>query len=74
MTAGLYFSLSLTPPEIAAWFWYNPLIHLLDYERHAFDPGYPVALLDLRYPAVVAAGTLLFGLLVHRGTRCAEPD
>ena len=74
VTSGLYFSLETTPPIVAGWFWYNPLLHLVEYERHAFDPGYPVALLDLSYPAVVMVGLLIAGLLVYRSVRCPAHD
>ncbi len=74
VTSGLYFSIETTPPIVAGWFWYNPLLHLVEYERHAFDPGYPVALLDLSYPAVVMVGLLIAGLLVYGSVRCPAHD
>ncbi len=74
VTSGLYFSIETTPPVVAGWFWYNPLLHLVEYERHAFDPGYPVALLDLSYPAVVMVGLLVAGLLVYGSVRCPAHD
>ena len=74
VTSGLYFSIETTPPIVAGWFWYNPLLHLVEFERHAFDPGYPVALLDLSYPAVVMVGLLAAGLLVYGSVRCPAHD
>ncbi len=74
VTSGLYFSIETTPPIVASWFWYNPLLHLVEYERHAFDPGYPVALLDLSYPAAVMVGLLVTGLLVYGSVRCPAHD
>ena len=74
VTSGLYFSIETTPPLVAGWFWYNPLLHLVEYERHAFDPGYPVALLDLSYPAVVMVGLVAAGLLVYGSVRCPAQD
>ncbi len=74
VTSGLYFSIQTTPPIVAGWFWYNPLLHLVEYERHAFDPGYPVALLDLSYPTVVMVGLLAAGLLVYGSVRCPAQD
>ncbi len=74
ITSGLYFSLATTPSLVANWYWYNPLLHLVENQRHAFDPGYPVALLDLRYPAVVAILLLVFGLLVHRSAGWPDQD
>ena len=74
VTSGLYFSLGTIPPIVADYFWYSPLIHLIEYERHAFDPGYPIALLDLRYPAVVMMVALTLGLLIYRRFRCPAHD
>ena len=74
VTSGLYFTLATTPPPVARWYWYNPLLHLVEHERHAFYPGYPVALLDLRYPAVVTVVLIVTGLLVNRSAGCQEPD
>ncbi len=74
ITSGLYFSIATTPALVARYYWYDPLLHLLEHARHAFDPGYPVALLDLRYPALFTVGLLVTGLLVHRSAGCPEHD
>ncbi len=74
ITSGLYFSIATTPPLVARYYWYNPLLHLLERQRHAFDAGYPVALLDLRYPALFTVGLLVLGLLVYRSAPCADHD
>ncbi len=74
ITSGLYFSIATTPPLVARYYWYDPLLHLLEHERHAFDPGYPVALLDLRYPALFTVGLLITGLLVYRSAGCQDHD
>ncbi|RYB03052.1 ABC transporter permease [Lichenibacterium ramalinae] len=74
VTSGLYFTLATTPPLVARWYWYNPLLHLIEHERHAFDAGYPVALVDLRYPAAVTVALLVTGLLVYRSAGCPERD
>jgi capsular polysaccharide transport system permease protein len=66
VTCALYFSLATTVPMLANVLWYNPLLHLVEYERHAFDPGYPVALVTLTYPAVFSIGLLFAGLLAIR--------
>ena len=74
VTSGLYFSLATTPAIVARWYWYNPLLHLIEHQRHAFDAGYPVAMLDLRYPAVVTVALLVTGLLVYRSVGCPDRD
>jgi len=67
ITSGLYVSISTAhPPILARVLWYNPILHLVEYERHAFDPGYPVALVTLLYPATVAIGFLFIGLLAFK--------
>ncbi len=74
VTSGLYFSIETTPPQVAYYFLWNPMLHLVEFERSAFDPGYPVALLDLRYPACVMVFLLITGLLVYGGVRCPTRD
>jgi len=74
VTSGLYFSVETTPPQVAYYFLWNPMLHLVEYERNAFDPGYPIALLDLRYPACVMVFLLITGLLVYGGVRCPARD
>ncbi len=69
VTSALYFCLATTKPFLAAILWYNPVLHLVEYERHAFDPGYPVALVSLSYPAAVAAGLLFAALAAVRSLR-----
>ncbi len=74
VTSGLYFSVDTSPPVVAGYFLWNPLLHLVEYERHAFDPGYPVAMLDLAFPAVVAVVMLVTGLLLYGSLRCPAQD
>jgi capsular polysaccharide transport system permease protein len=69
LTAGIYFSLPEVPPEIAAFDLINPVLHLLEYERHAFDPGYPVSEVSLLYPSLLAAGFLMVGVTLNRRLR-----
>jgi capsular polysaccharide transport system permease protein len=67
ITSGMYFSIStMHPPILARAVWYNPILHLVEYERHAFDPGYPVAQVTLLYPATFAIGFLFIGLLAFK--------
>ena len=69
VTCGLYFVVYDTTPLVAKFLLYNPLLHLIDFERHAFDPGYPIAYVDLRYPVAVAFGLLLLGLAAGQSVR-----
>jgi capsular polysaccharide transport system permease protein len=69
ISSGMYFSLATIPPQLARIFWYSPTMHLVEYQRHAFDPGYPIAFASLSYPAAVTAGLLLVGLALNRCLR-----
>ncbi len=69
VTCGLYFVVYRTLPALAAVLLWNPLLHLVEYERHAFDPGYPLVLVDLGYPAALAALLMLLGLAACRSIR-----
>ncbi len=74
VSSGVYISVATMPPVMAKVVLYNPLIHLVEYERHAFDPGYPINFVTLSYPAGFAIGCLLIGLLVMRCSRTPSPD
>lgn len=69
ISSGIYFSVALLPPVEGAVFWYNPLVHLTEYERHSFDPGYPIAMVTLLYPAACAAVLVFAGLVLDRNLR-----
>jgi capsular polysaccharide transport system permease protein len=69
ISCGIYFSIATTPQILASIFVYNPVLHLVEYERYAFEPGYPVTLVNLWYPAACAAGLLLVGLALNRRLR-----
>jgi capsular polysaccharide transport system permease protein len=69
ITTGIYFSASQMPVSFATVFLYNPLLHLVEYERYAFNSGYPINVVSLHYPASWAAGLLLFGLMMNRRLR-----
>jgi ABC-type polysaccharide/polyol phosphate export permease/Flp pilus assembly protein TadD len=66
VTCGLYFSINHVLPVLAGVFLFNPVLHLVEFERHAFDPGYPLRLVSLAYPATLAVGLLLAGLAAGR--------
>jgi capsular polysaccharide transport system permease protein len=66
VTSGIYDSLVTMSPVIAPYIWYNPLIHLAEYQRMAFYPGYPVYLVTLWYPFYWAVGLITVGLVTNR--------
>jgi len=71
VTSGQYFSIMTVQRGWADILWFNPLIHLVEYERHAFDFGYPVAIVNLGYPAAVAVSLLMLALMGKKAARQA---
>jgi capsular polysaccharide transport system permease protein len=69
ISAGIYYSAATAPPALARIFVFSPTLHLVEYERYAFDPGYPISLVSLSYPAACAASFLLLGLATNRRLR-----
>ena len=71
VTSGQYVSISSVKRSFAEVLWFNPLLHLVEFERHAFDPGYPVNLVTLFYPAATAIALLMLAFMGIRATRHA---
>ncbi len=66
ITSGVYDSLVTMPYVMAIYIRYNPLIHLAEFQRHAYYPGYPIYLVSQTYPLCWAIGLILTGLLMNR--------
>jgi capsular polysaccharide transport system permease protein len=66
ITSGVYDSLVTMPYVLAQIIWYNPLIHLAEFQRYAYYSGYPTYLVSLSYPLLWSAGLILTGLLMNR--------
>jgi capsular polysaccharide transport system permease protein len=69
VTSGQYFCIMTVQREWAQILWFNPLIHLVEYERHAFDVGYPIAIVNLSYPTVFAVSLLMLALMGKKAAR-----
>jgi ABC-type polysaccharide/polyol phosphate export permease len=69
LSSGIYFSIMNVPRQLAVVDLYNPVLHLVEYERYAFDAGYPIALVSWSYPTACATGVLLVGLALNRRLR-----
>ena len=69
ITSGIYHSVALDHTVLVPYLLFNPIQHLIEYERHAFDFGYPIFLVTLRYPALVAVCMLALGLVINRRMR-----
>jgi ABC-type polysaccharide/polyol phosphate export permease len=66
ITSGIYNSLSTMPRIEIVYVQYNPIINLAEYQRHSFDPGYPVFFASLSYPVELLAVLMLIGLAANR--------
>jgi capsular polysaccharide transport system permease protein len=66
ITSGVYDSLVTMPRVMASIIWYNPLIHLAEFQRYAYYPGYPTYLVSLTYPLLWMTGLIFLGLLMNR--------
>lgn len=73
ITSGIYFSITEQKLILAETFWYNPFVHLLEFQRHSYWPGYPLGLVNLWYPALIATIVMIMGLTLNRITRYAAP-
>jgi capsular polysaccharide transport system permease protein len=69
VTSGQYFSIMTVERGWAQFLWFNPLIHLVEYERHAFDSGYPIAVVNLGYPASFAVALMMLALMGKKAAR-----
>jgi len=67
--SGPYFVAAYLPPGSRWYFALNPVIHGVNWFRHAFYPFYPNQLTDHAYILTVAVGLLFLGLLLEAGTR-----
>ena len=67
--SGPYFVAAYLPPTSRDYFALNPVIHGVNWFRHAFYPFYPNQLTDHSYIMAVTLVLLFFGLLLEAGTR-----
>jgi capsular polysaccharide transport system permease protein len=66
LTSGIYFSACRIDGALAPFALYNPALHLLEFQRHALFPGYPIAMVSMVYPIACALVLLLSGLIIDR--------
>ncbi|MBX9664029.1 ABC transporter permease [Novosphingobium sp.] len=67
--SGPYFVAAYLPPDSRWYFALNPVIHGVNWFRHAFYPFYPNQLTDYGYIVTFTVVLLFFGLLLEAGTR-----
>jgi capsular polysaccharide transport system permease protein len=64
MTSGLY---SISPSKMSLLNeWYNPMYHIIQTQRHALYPSFPLWQVTLLYPISWALGMVFLGLLLNR--------
>lgn len=67
--SGPYFVAAYLRPNERWFFEFNPIIHGVDWFRHAFYPFYPDQLTNVRFLLLTAFVLLTVGLLLEAGTR-----
>jgi capsular polysaccharide transport system permease protein len=64
--SGLYFVAEFMSPNVRKYFALNPLIHGVNWFRHAFYPYYPDVLNNHAYPLSAAAIAVVMSLCLQR--------
>lgn len=67
--SGIFYVAGNLPPAVRAWLLWNPLMHLVEWSREAFYPGFDSQYIDRGYAIGWSLSLLFLGLLVERGTR-----
>lgn len=76
LTSGIYFGSTGSPSNqdiLNRVVSFNPLFDLLEPQRHALWPGYPVAGISMLYPLTWALGLMFVGLLLRGWVRSRTP-
>lgn len=69
MTSGLFFVADGMPGPVKAILWYQPLLHTNEWIRSGYYASFESRFYDWEYPASVALGVLILGLLLERTER-----
>lgn len=74
--SGVFFPLSVVPPQYREWLLWNPILHALELAREAYFPAFKPAGASWGYLVVSSGLFLLSGLVVYRmsRTRLLEND
>lgn len=68
--SGVIFQVDLLPRDYIELLLWNPLIHLLELQRHAFIPAYaPTDGIQMLYPALAMLLMIALGLSLYRAER-----
>jgi capsular polysaccharide transport system permease protein len=66
IASGMYGPYANDSPITGQYFWFNPVLHAVEYSRYALYGGYPVTQLSLKYLVFWALVLPLLGLLALR--------
>ncbi len=64
--SGIFFTSDFLPPEVYETIDFNPLIHLIEWFRIGFYPGFDSDLVDKSYAITVCVSIFTIGLIVER--------
>lgn len=67
--SGVFFPLSIVPPQYREWLLWNPILHALELARESYFPAFRPAGASWWYLAVSSSLFLLVGLALYRLTR-----
>ncbi|HTJ63337.1 MAG TPA: hypothetical protein VL899_05960 [Alphaproteobacteria bacterium] len=68
LTSGIYYTGQPNAAEdiLTEISWYNPLIHLINSQRHALWPGFPISQVNLMYSIAWGVALMFIGLSMNR--------
>jgi capsular polysaccharide transport system permease protein len=66
--SGVMFSINSVPEEYHVYLLWNPVLHVLDFIRHAIAPEYPITYVSFEYLFRSAIIMLFIGLLAYRAS------
>lgn len=67
--SGLFFPLSVVPPDMRVYFTWNPILHFMELSRGHWFASYPSVITDYSYFAQITLGITFFALLLYKRFR-----
>lgn len=69
LTSGVMFLPNILPTEIQAWLYWQPTVHLVEWMREAYYPGYRSLILDKHFVLVYGMTMIVLGFAIERFAR-----
>lgn len=66
LMSGVMFSINNVPVQFHPYLLWNPLLHCLEFMRHAVSPEYPVTYVSFNYLLISTLVVLFTGLLIYK--------